>query len=102
MAFKTITLTGKDGKVIFQGKLASLPLKEEKIIDKSIELFNDGDPCIIHKTYAMKKVMLDIDDYLNTLLLHEETKLSWSEVPKEVKHSVDIKEEIEVLSVKAL
>lgn len=99
MAFKTLNLIGKNGQVVFQGKLASLPLKEEKIITKSIELFNESDPCIIYRTYAMKKIMLDIDDYMNTLLKNGKTKLDWHDVPEEIKQSIDIIEEIKEMSL---
>lgn len=53
MKKKTIKIT-KNDQVLYNGKLIDLPLKDEYIIKKSIELFDDDDPCIIHKSYVMK------------------------------------------------
>lgn len=49
----TIKIT-KDTNTLFEGKLIDLPLKDAYIIKKSIELFDDEDPCIIHKSYVAK------------------------------------------------
>lgn len=58
-------LLNVDGEVIKNYKIQDLPFKEEEIIRKSIELFSDPEPSIIHKTYVMKKMMFEIEDYLN-------------------------------------
>ncbi len=34
-----------------------MPIKEEAIVNKSDELFNDPDPCIIHQSYARQKIV---------------------------------------------
>jgi hypothetical protein len=44
-----------------------LPIKSDVIINKSIELFNDKEPCIIHRTYVIKKLMLEIDTLIEEL-----------------------------------
>lgn len=99
MSIKTIFITGYSGQVIFQGRITSLPLKEDKIIKKSIEMFNDSDPCIIHKTYVMKKIILDIDDYLNSVLDQGELKMRWDCVPDSIKQVLDFKEQANELSI---
>lgn len=42
-------------KIVYSGRLIDIPIKEEVIIKKSIELFDDEDPCIIHKSYVIKE-----------------------------------------------
>lgn len=42
-----------------------LPFKKETIIQKSMEIFNDDDPCIIHSTYSANYLGIDLLDYLN-------------------------------------
>ena len=49
-----ITIT-KNDKVIFDGRIAEIPIKNDFIIKKSIELFDDEDPCIIHQSYVVKE-----------------------------------------------
>ena len=44
----------KNGNELFFGNPIDIPLKEKYIIEKSIELFDDEDPCIIHKSYVVK------------------------------------------------
>ena len=45
----------KNDKTLYDGKILDLPFKEKYIIEKSIELFDDDDPCIIHKSYVIKE-----------------------------------------------
>jgi len=42
-------------KVLYEGRISDIPIKEEFIIQKSIELFDDEDPCIIHQSYIIKE-----------------------------------------------
>jgi hypothetical protein len=57
------------GQVIFLGKeqreikkvpINKLKYKEDKIKTKSIQIFNDDDPCIIHKTYCINALSLEL------------------------------------------
>lgn len=57
----------KDGHIVFQGSIIDLPLKEEYIIKKSIELFHEKEPCIIYRTHVMNKFYLKLYDFLNCL-----------------------------------
>ena len=40
---------------MYQGRISDIPIKEDCIIQKSIELFDDEDPCIIHQSYIIKE-----------------------------------------------
>lgn len=51
----------KNDIVIYDGRLLELPIKDKYITQRSIELFDDDDPCIIHKSYIMK-------DFSDTIL----------------------------------
>lgn len=46
-----------DGNEVYSGKIENLPIKEEVLISESIELFGDDDPCIIHRSYIIKKIL---------------------------------------------
>lgn len=50
---KRITVT-LNNQVLFRGNILDVPIKDEWIIQKSLELFADDDPCIIHKSYCIK------------------------------------------------
>ncbi len=44
-------------KILFKGKPISLPITTKAIEEKSIELFSDPEPCIIHQSYAAQKIV---------------------------------------------
>ncbi|MCF7929988.1 MAG: hypothetical protein K9L02_00580 [Acholeplasmataceae bacterium] len=60
MKYKIIIKNSKN-KVVFSGKPIALPIKEKAIIEKSIELFSDPEPCIIHQSYASQKL---VDEFM--------------------------------------
>jgi len=49
-----IKITNKD-QVVYEGKIINLPFKEDAVTQKSVALFDDDDPCIIHKSYIYKE-----------------------------------------------
>lgn len=68
-------------KVIYKGRISDIPIKETAIIQKSIELFDDDEPCVIHQSYVIKEY---VDDLL-TIFKNENTKkLHLSEVKDKV------------------
>lgn len=63
----SIKIIDQEGKVSFDGLLSEIPLKEEYILQKSMELFHEKEPCIIYRTHIIKKFHL---------LFYEELKRS--------------------------
>ena len=53
MKTKIIIETDKD--VLFKGRILNMPVKYSAIIDRSIELFDDENPCIIHQSFVIKE-----------------------------------------------
>ncbi len=41
--------------LVYSGRVIELPAKDQEVINKSIELFDDEDPCIIHQSYVLKE-----------------------------------------------
>ena len=52
---KQYIIIKKEGKTLYDGRISDIPIKEEYIINKSVELFDDDDPCIIHQSYVIKE-----------------------------------------------
>lgn len=65
---KKIIFIDKNGNEIMNVPVIEMPIHEKIIIEKSIELFNDDEPCIIHKTFAIRAIMFEICEYLNQIL----------------------------------
>lgn len=56
-----IIVTNENKDIIFKGNPYNLPIHFDEIKKKSIELFNDDEPCIIHQSYSIQKL---IDGFL--------------------------------------
>lgn len=61
----------KNGTSIFKGKLLTLPFKEDEIVQKSIELFGDDEPCVIHQSYVIRGFASEIADALENEISYE-------------------------------
>jgi hypothetical protein len=61
----------KNGNILFEGNIIDLPLRDSYITQRSIELFDDDDPCIIHKSYVIK----DFQDKLLTIYNESKTNV---------------------------
>jgi hypothetical protein len=61
---KELFLYGKDDVLLFAGGIMSLPLQEEFVIKKSVEFFNDDSPCFIHRSAVMKRIYVELEEYL--------------------------------------
>lgn len=57
---KKIRVTG-GGQVLYEGKLEGLPLREEIILAKSEEFFNDPAPCYIHRGAVSIRLYLELE-----------------------------------------
>lgn len=51
---KHYILISRNEETIYEGRMINIPLKEASVTKKSILLFDDEDPCIIHKSYVVK------------------------------------------------
>ncbi len=91
---RRIVFIDKKGSISHECKLNSLPFKEEKIIEKSIELFNDREPCIIHRTFVIKKLMMEINEYFNEVLLLGKVQIALEETPKNIRELLNISNEV--------
>lgn len=85
-----IIFIDKKGSTNHECKLSSLPFKEEIIIEKSIELFSDKEPCIIHRTYIIKKLMLEISEYLDEVLPDGKGQIPLEEIPANIRELLNI------------
>lgn len=60
MKWKTISLTNKEGLELFCGPFNELPIQEDFILKKSMELFHEPEPCIIYRTQITRKFYLEL------------------------------------------
>ena len=61
--FLTVTL---DNTILYDGLWDNLPLAEEIIIEKSIEFFDDKEPCEIHRGAVQIRLLAELEALLST------------------------------------
>jgi len=69
---KSKIIIKRNGETLYTGKILNMPVKHEAIVQKSIELFDDEDPCIIHQSFAVKQYA---ETLLNLLEKHKEVQV---------------------------
>lgn len=55
----------EEGKLIYEGFLKDLPIREEIIIQKSIQFFDDPEPCHIHRNAVSLRLIEEIQKELS-------------------------------------
>ncbi len=63
MLVKNISFLNGRKEVVKSFKLTSAPIGEQTIIARSIEFFNDPEPCFIHRSAVIKRLIAEMDDY---------------------------------------
>lgn len=100
MDIKSLRICFKDelDRIILEGKLTSLPLKEEFIISKSIEFFNDPEPCMIHRSAVMKRIFMEIGEYIIQNVKQGKHEVLWEEVTDLFRKAVNLEEKVKYIS----
>jgi len=96
-----VILEGRGGEKLFSGEVNSLSIDEELLIRKSIEFYDDPEPCFIHRTAVMKRLFAEVDDYFGNLGISTEEERSWAELPEYIREILQI-QGAEIVKVKAL
>lgn len=96
---KKITFINQNGRTELCCKLSSLPLKEEKIIEKSKDLFNDPEPCIIHRSFVIKKMLMEISEYLEEVLPEGKGQIMCDKIPNSVSELICISNDVLILQL---
>jgi hypothetical protein len=76
-----IRLLGREEKRIYTGRITDLPVPEDHILNKSMELFNDPAPCFIHRSAVLKRLYLEAEEYLEDGRRQGKTEWDWEELP---------------------
>lgn len=87
------------GRTILKKKLTSLPLKEKSILGKSEEWFSDPEPCMIHRSAVMKRIYLEISEYLEESLKRGMQEQSWRNLPDPIRNILDVRDEISFIRI---
>lgn len=92
------TFLDKNQQVIEQKSVLKLNYKEDLIIQYSIKMFQDDDPCIIHRTYAINKLGFDLIDEIEKRY-KEEVIFTVAELPDFIKDKINLPEGTEYIKI---
>lgn len=84
----TLFFVNNNEEVFLKSKLTALPLKEECIISKSMEYYFDPEPCMIHRSAVMKRIYMQIEEFLDQKLAIGEQKIAWTDFPDFIKEAL--------------
>jgi hypothetical protein len=90
---KRITITVyRDGKIICPpGDITALRLKEEAVIAKSIEFYNDPEPCFIHRGAVCNRLYEEINADLREAFALKNV-IDSADLPEKLRAWLDIEE----------
>lgn len=78
-------------KLLYEGEVSDLPLKDEKVISGSIEFFGDPEPCMIHRSAVMSRYYMQIDHWLDEINFDNKSDIEIDDLPVSLKELLDIK-----------
>jgi hypothetical protein len=70
-SFPDVLVLDGQGALVFDGSLQDLRFPEKLIMGKSMEFFRDPEPCFIHRSAVVSRLVAELD-----LLLGEQSELS--------------------------
>lgn len=88
----------KNKSVIKRTSILKLPIKDKIIIDKTIEMFNEDEPCIIYKTAAINQIGMEILKALENKIDYAVFKKK--DLPEIIGNIVDLNDNVEYIVLK--
>lgn len=61
---RIVTILDKEGIIIMSGELSDIEFTHELVVQKSIEFFDDPEPCYIHQGAVICRLQAEIDEML--------------------------------------
>ncbi len=97
-----ICLKDINNNIIEKMKLTSLPLREDVVIQKSIEFFDDPEPCMIHRSAVMKRLYMEIYEFLLKKYESGEYELKLCQIPSFLTEYIDFSGQPAIISVEQI
>lgn len=76
--------------ILLEKKLRTIPLKEEIVINKSIEFFSDPSPCMIHRSAVMLRLYMEMLEYMEEHMGKDTRTMLWDDIPQHLRNYLDI------------
>lgn len=83
-------------QLIYQGDMGEYPFREELILEKSKEWFDDEEPCFIHRSAVTHRLTITVEDYLKR---HKNKKIAFETLPSEIQHILSGSLEVDYITL---
>ena len=95
MYIKNISFLDNKNTIIKSYKIKALPITEVSILEKCMEFFNDPEPCFIHRSAVMNRILIEFDDYFYNILKEGIYEIKWSAFPDDFKKILETHNSVE-------
>lgn len=89
-----------NNEILSEKRVIDIPLKEKTIISKSIEWFNDPEPCMIHRSAVMKRLYFELLEYLESQKNNGNRLLALETIPAPLLDMLDIDTKAAFIDIK--
>jgi hypothetical protein len=79
-----------DGNVLYDGPVHSLPIKEARVIEGSIEFYDDPEPCMIHRGAVISRYYTMIDKWISECDPEEERSFEITDFPEHISSLLEL------------
>ena len=86
----SLVLIDEAESVLGRYPLVRLPIREETVIRKSIEFFDDPEPCFLHRSAVLQRLLAEIFDAFPQNGPSVGASIDWSAVPSHLRDSLDL------------
>ena len=84
-----VVLTDAAGKTLYSGRIYGLPIRECVVIQKSIEFFNDPEPCYKHRGAVHTRLWAELEQ---CLVKSGGKPFSIGSLPEELRSALELRE----------
>ncbi len=85
-----LQFNGENGEKIVKCKLFSIPLREDAVLQACIEFFADPEPCMLHRSAAMSRMYMELQEYFLKVWNEGNDCCSFSDIPEKLRSHLDI------------
>jgi hypothetical protein len=84
-----VILTDAAGRTLYSGRIYGLPIRECVVIQKSIEFFNDPEPCYKHRGAVHTRLWAELEQHLEKAGCQP---VGIDSLPEELRSAIELRE----------
>ena len=85
-----LTFYGHAGRMVAQYKLLSLPVREDWLVHRCLEIYNDPAPCQMRRTSVVNRLLGELVGFLEGVVSDNDERLDWDEFPLSFREWIDL------------